>query len=306
MAKILIDNITFEPGKEAFERLHGKSNYLGSSEIAVVAGLNRFQTPLQLWMKKTGRDTSTVDNWAVYVGNLLEPVVGQMFEKKHPEYSLLKNYTVYSHDTIEWATCTQDYNLSYPTSSSVESILEIKTSGIWAKQEWDNGEVPDFALCQLQWQLGILGHPYGYLAALIGGKEYFDKEVKFSPDAFSQLVELGEKFLSLVKSDTPPDANFADDLSFIRPTVKSVELNCRDLLDEYQILTDEIKRQEDITKLKQQARDTIKNKIIQLMGDAGEGKCGDYLVTRKVVPIKESLRKAYEQIRFSIKTLKEK
>ena len=45
--------------------------YLGGSDISVVMGLNRYKTPLQLWLEKTQRvqpkDLSNVES--VYFGN---------------------------------------------------------------------------------------------------------------------------------------------------------------------------------------------------------------------------------------------
>jgi len=205
--RILIEDITKAP--EQFQEVHGKGIFLGSSEIATVAGLNRFQTPLQLWMRKTGRDTSDQGNFHTKLGNLMEEVVAKLFLDEKKEYVGTKNVSVYQHDTIEFATCTPDYFLFLPTASNTEALLEIKTSGAWANKDWSEG-IPDYALIQLQWQLGIMNLSQGYLAALIGGKEFYIKEVPFNADVFSQLVEMGTKFVEMIKSDTAPDAKFND------------------------------------------------------------------------------------------------
>lgn len=300
--KILISDITKTP--EQFQEVHGKGIYLGSSEIATVAGLNRFQTPLQLWMRKTGRDTSDQGNFHTKLGNLMEEVVAKLFLEEKKEYVGVKNVSVYQHDSIEFATCTPDYFLSLPTASNTEALLEIKTSGAWAKKDWEES-IPDYALIQLQWQLGIMNLSQGYLGALIGGKDFFIKEVPFNADVFSQLVEMGSKFVEMIKSDTAPDAKFSDDFSFLKPTEKEVELpDCFDMLQEYQLLSNELAVSNSFIRLKEQARDEIKNKLIQRMGDAGLAKCGNFVVTRKTIEMKESLRKAHQQIRFNVKEIK--
>ncbi len=302
--RILIKDI--EADKAQFEAIHGKGLFLGSSEIATAAGLNRFQTRLQLWHKKTGRDLSQPDNIFIKLGNYLEPVVARLFTDERKEWIAEKNNTTYQHRTLDWATCTPDYFLSYPINVDAEALLEIKTSGIWAADEWKDGSVPDWARIQVIWQLGIMELPRGYIAALIGGNQFYQYEIEFNRDVFDQLVQIGEKFLQHVKDDIPPDATYSDDFSSIFPTEKEVDLSeFKDLAEQYELLQKEAKEVSDLLKLKEQAKDTIKAQIMQKMGDASVAKIGNYLATRKVIEYKESLRKAYSSVRFNFKKLGE-
>lgn len=306
MARILIKDINETP--EQFQEIHGKGLFLGGSEIATAAGLNKFSTPLQLWMRKTGRDTSVIDNKHTRLGKKMEQVVAETFIEEHPEIlTYEKVVSTFQHDTIDWATCTPDYNMV--RNDGCGMLLEIKTSGIWADKEWADGQVPDYAQIQLMWQMGICGVEKGYLAALIGGKNFYSKEIAFNKDVFAQLVELGDRFLDYVRSDKPPSATYADDLSYIRPTDASVDLTATDCIQmamQFELLQKEVSELNAHIKLKEQTKDTIKNKFIQLMGTAGKASCGDYEIVRKEIAIKESIRKAYSQLRFSIKNKKSK
>jgi len=297
--RTLILNINETP--EQFQEIHGKGLFLGGSEIATAAGLNKFSTPLQLWMRKTGRDTSVIDNKHTRLGKKMESVVAETFLEDYPEKTLSKCNSTFQDDVLDWATCTPDYWVYK------DELLEIKTSGIWAKKEWEDGNAPDYAMIQLQWQMGICGVEKGYLAALIGGKDFFVKEVAFNKDVFAQLVELGDRFLDYVRKDTPPSATYADDLSYIRPTDQAVDLTATDSIQmamQFELLQKEVSELNAQIKLKEQTKDTIKNKFIQLMGTAGKATCGDYEIVRKEIAIKESVRKAYSQLRFSIKNKK--
>lgn len=307
--RILISDINKTP--EQFQEIHGKGLFLGGSEIATAAGLNKFSTPLQLWMRKTGRDTSTVDNYHTRLGLKMERVVYETFLEENPSFYGAKNNSTFQHDSIDWATCTPDYwvNTSEGLTSdnlSDNFLLEIKTSGIWAKKEWEDGKVPDYALIQLQWQMGICGVEKGYLAALIGGKDFYSKEIAFNKDVFAQLLELGDRFLGFVKSDTPPEATYADDLSYIKPKEKEVELVCIDLIREYEVLSKEMTEANSIAKLKKQTADGIKNRITQFLGDANKGVCGDYLVSRKLTLVEEAKPRKYTKETFTVKNIKEK
>ncbi len=46
-------------------------------------------------------------------------------------------------------------------------ILEIKTASEYLKQEWDNGNIPDYYYVQLQWYIYIMNLDFGYFATLI-------------------------------------------------------------------------------------------------------------------------------------------
>lgn len=314
MARILIRDINETP--EQFQEIHGKGLFLGGSEIATAAGLNKFSTPLQLWFRKTGRDTSVIDNKHTRLGKKMEQVVAETFLEEMPQYKIAKKInSTYQHDTIDWATCTPDYVLSdvdYGVDlwkEHANTLLEIKTSGIWADKEWSEGLVPDYAQIQLMWQMGICGVERGYLAALIGGKNFYSKEIAFNKDVFAQLVELGDRFLDYVRSDKPPSATYADDLSYIRPTDAAIDLTATDSIQmamQFELLQKEVSELNAQIKLKEQTKDTIKNKFIQLMGTAGKASCGDYEIVRKEIAIKESVRKGYNQLRFSIKNKKDK
>ena len=297
--KTLIENINETPGQ--FQEMHGKSHFLGSSEIATAAGLNKFQSPIDLFMRKSGRDTSVIDNTHTRLGKKMEQVVAETFIEDKPTFELEKCNSTFQDDTIPWAVCTPDYFLHEPGTCE-KQLLEIKTSGVWARNDWLENRVPDYAHIQLQWQMGICGIEKGYLAALIGGKEFYSKEIKFSSDVFKQLVELGSKFLDLVKSDTMPDVRWDDNLNFIRPVEKEIELpESKEMIEEFLALQSEISESNSLIKLKEQALSTIKNKLILKMQSANLARCGRYTIQRKIIPIKGSVRQPSEQIRFSIK-----
>lgn len=62
---------------------------IGGSDIATILGLNKWKSPLQLFLEKTGKvqaeDLS--DKEVIYWGNVLEDVVAKEFEKKNREKS---------------------------------------------------------------------------------------------------------------------------------------------------------------------------------------------------------------------------
>ena len=60
MYNILIDDI--ESKKEQFKEVHGASGFYGGSDVAAICGLSPFETPLGVWMRKTGKAPPVEEN----------------------------------------------------------------------------------------------------------------------------------------------------------------------------------------------------------------------------------------------------
>ena len=55
---------------------------LGGSDASVVCGINRFKSPVELWLEKTGQLPPQDVGEAAYWGNVLEPFVKDEFTKR--------------------------------------------------------------------------------------------------------------------------------------------------------------------------------------------------------------------------------
>lgn len=70
------------------EWLNVRKRGIGSSDAATAVGLNPYQSPLELWMIKTGREQALPkqevndESSPMYWGSLLEPIVAAHYTKK--------------------------------------------------------------------------------------------------------------------------------------------------------------------------------------------------------------------------------
>lgn len=205
-AKILVADRKAEPEKWSELR----RDTIGSSDITTILGLNRWQTPLDLWMEMTGRkERGNVDNPATRYGKAVEPIIMELFREKHGELAVLDTEALYQHPIYEWAVCTPDAFLSYG-GDEFDGLLEIKHTSM--AYGWDDGGAPDYAHCQLIWQMGILGFRYGYIGAVVQGRanDLKDPMFEFDEGLFNLMLEKAANFMTLVKLDTPPTAMAAD------------------------------------------------------------------------------------------------
>lgn len=78
MAKIIksTENMPYE------EWLDLRRSGIGGSDASVVCGINRYKSPVELWMEKTGRLPNQEAGESAYWGTTLEPLVREEFSKR--------------------------------------------------------------------------------------------------------------------------------------------------------------------------------------------------------------------------------
>src|SRR5690606_16478471 len=75
-------------GMERDDWLAVRKRGIGASDAAAAVGLSPYQSPLELWLIKTGRDAQLPkldadnDNSPLYWGNVLEPIVAKHYSKR--------------------------------------------------------------------------------------------------------------------------------------------------------------------------------------------------------------------------------
>ena len=55
---------------------------IGSSEVGTILGVNPFETPYQLWLRKKGMTPPVEENEAMRAGHILEGAVARYFEEE--------------------------------------------------------------------------------------------------------------------------------------------------------------------------------------------------------------------------------
>jgi putative phage-type endonuclease len=202
-----------EPNTPEWDGL--RSRGLGGSEIAAVVGLSPRQSRFSLWHLKRGTIGKQNVNDGMRWGTLLEPVVCDYWATQHGEFWSMDAGT-YRHHEREWQLANVD-RLLYPTEgvtskTSPLGILEVKTAHQYDAHEWGYGpeDIPPYYRCQVLWYLDALELPVAHLAVLIGGSDYREYEVPYSPDEAEWLREQGREFWQSVTDGVQPDIDGSD------------------------------------------------------------------------------------------------
>jgi putative phage-type endonuclease len=278
--------------------LRHRANTIGSSEIAVLLGLNKYKTPLELWAEKMGRKAPDAENDYMWFGTQLEPVVGALFERKTGK-RVERPDALWTAEDDKRLTATPDFFVA----GEVPEIVECKTSST----VWDGDKPPFHAHVQLQWQLGILGLQKGYLAALCAGRvaDFKHYEVEFSPEIFNVCKDIALQFLNgnIAKNIPPgavaPDKELLHMLSGI-DAGKEIVIDNIDLVEKHAAAKQERVKAEALYKDLKKVEDDYAAKIMQAMGDASIARTESGVVFKRTkVNVKAKVVEAYSFVKFT-------
>ncbi len=254
---------------------------IGGSDVAAIAGLNPWRSPMAVWLEKTGQIEPQKENEAMYWGAALEDIVAQEFSKRTGLKVHRKNFML-QHPEYPFMLANIDREILDPDKG--RGILECKTTSGFNTKDWENGEIPDYYMLQVQHYLAVTGLPYAYLAVLIGGQMYQYTYIPRDDEIIGYLIDIETEFWSLVENETPPeiDGTAASEelLKKLYPdsngTTVTFTSDMAEILQQY----DEAKTQE---KYWAEKKKEAENKIKGSMGEAGVGIFEDRKITWKPV-----------------------
>lgn len=156
------------------EWLELRSKGLGGSDIGTVLGFNKYCTPYQLWLEKTGQyqPPDISDKVAIQIGNALEDLVAKLFTQA-TGLEVQKDNKTHYHKDYPFLLANIDRKIK-----GQKALLECKTTNSRFRKEWIDDEVPASYLLQVQHYLNVLDYDTAYIAVIIGNSEFVWKEIK--------------------------------------------------------------------------------------------------------------------------------
>lgn len=175
---------------------------LGGSDIATVLGLNKYRSPYQLWLDKTGQVDIKEDEQSepAYWGNVLEEVVAKEFQERTDKKVMRRNQ-VFEHPLHPFLRANIDRWVV-----GENAILECKTASSFLAKEWEGEEIPLGYICQVQHYMNVLNCDKAYIAVLIGGQKFVWKELKRDQELIDMITERCVEFWeeNVIKGIEPP------------------------------------------------------------------------------------------------------
>lgn len=256
------------------EWLQIRKRGIGSSDAAAAVGLNPYQSMLELWLIKTGRDTdlSKVDtndeDSPMYWGTILEPIVAEHYTK-HSGNRVRRINAVLQHPASDKSWMLANIDREVIGNPDVQ-ILECKTAGEFGSRLWKNG-VPEYVQCQVQHQLAVTGKRAADVCVLICGQEIRVHRIERDEELITNLIKLEQQFWHYVETHTPPPTDGSQSaaraLQVLYPRDWGNTLDCKEdvsLCGDFDELLD---LREQTARLSER-ESTLKQRIQSAMGEA--------------------------------------
>jgi len=179
---------------------------IGGSDASVVCGINRYKSPVELWMEKTNQLPAQEAGEPAYWGTQLEPLVRAEFAKRTGIEVSHKGQLLQSED-YPFMLANLDGTCEHPDLGPV--IFEAKTASAYKADEWEDS-IPDEYALQVAHYLAVTGYQGAYIAVLIGGNTFKWKFIERDEELISMLIELEADFWKHVQDNTPPPLDGSD------------------------------------------------------------------------------------------------
>ena len=183
---------------------------IGGSDVAAILGVSPFRTARDIYYDKIGVVAIDPDesNWVqLEMGNLLEDLVAQIFQKK-TGYRVFKIHKMFYHVKYQFMLADVDYFVELPDGTI--ALLEIKTTNYNAKDNWwlDGREiVPIYYELQGRHYMAVMDYDRVFFCCLYGNTEdeVIIREIKRDKAYEEELIYLEEAFwMGNVQKRNPP------------------------------------------------------------------------------------------------------
>lgn len=264
------------------EWLEDRKKGIGGSDVATILGLNKWKSPYQLWLEKTGLSVSEDStSEPAYWGNVLEEVVAREFCKRTGKKVRRRNQ-VFEHPDYPFLRANIDRDVV-----GENAVLECKTANQFLGKDWDGEDIPASYLCQIQHYMNVLNRDFTYIAVLIGGQKFVWKKIDRDQEVIDmitkRLVDFWEN--NVIKGIEPPlDGSQAttDYLSQQYANSSDREVVLPSTIDE--IINSRKELAKTMKELKERDNKE-KNKLIKALGerDASIGVTQNFVITWKSI-----------------------
>ncbi len=256
-----------------------RKNYIGASEAAGVVGLSRWQTPFEVWARKTGQIPIEIEETLpMWVGTKSEEIVAQLFTKETGKKVRKFSKTLY-HKKYPFLACHIDRKVE-----GEDAILQCKTTSAWKREEWED-DIPLEYIIQEYHELAVTGQKKAYIACLIGNIQFVIKEIerdeKTIADLIKKEVEFWENFVIPKIMPSQIMARDSDILYQLFPRATEKEIVILPLPDMVDTICKDINYLQIEEKITKEQIEEQKNKLKAMLGKAEAGITEKYKITWK-------------------------
>lgn len=271
---------------------------IGGSDAGAIVGLNKWKSPLNVYLDKVEEPVEQEENERMYWGNVLEDIVAREFQKR-TGYKVQKSNFMWQHPEHEFMLANVDRFVHIPGEGW--GVLECKTASEYRKSDFEGETIPDEYLIQINHYLATTGLTVGFMAVLIGGNQFRYWKIERDEELVQLVINEEKKFwFDHVQAGIPPELDGSDAstalLNILYPPVNVKEEEEILHLDEKAAeLLAQYDTAKDLEAQYKEQKEEAANKLKNLIGDYQKAVWDERKITWKKIESFRFNRKAFEK-----------
>lgn len=291
MSRILVSTSNLSHEKWLEYRRMG----IGGSDSSTVVGLNPYSSLFKLYADKKGLIETCEDTEIMRQGRDFEEYVAKRFCEETGKKVRRRNY-MFQHDEHDFMLADIDREII-----GEKAGLECKTTSLFNKSDFENGEIPLTYYVQMTHYMAVMGYEKMYLAVLVLSKAFYWFEINRNEEEISALIAAESDFWNNhILTDTPPEI---DGSQATTDTIKAVYDGNVDT-DLMAVIGDDLMLKyegaESIYNTAKTELESVKNQIKNTLGSCGHGESKryniSYLPQSRTTVDSAKLKKLYPEI----------
>jgi putative phage-type endonuclease len=281
--------------KEEWQKYRNQG--IGGSDVSAICGISKYKSIFELWVEKTvGVTESEDDSEFAYWGTTLEPIIRNEFIKR-TGLTVSTVPSILQHPDHKFMLANID-GIVHTTEGNF--IFEAKTASAYLLDEWTaDNYIPYPYMLQVQHYMAVTGMQGAYVAALVGGNQFFYHFIERDDELIDMIIALEQKFWSYVETDTAPpidgSATARKYLNSLFPA--STPSSCISLDDNCLKYIEDFEKYQEQENYYRELKEKSANELKILIGDNESATVTDRLITWKNITSErlDSKRLAFEQ-----------
>lgn len=258
------------------EWLSWRRGGIGGSDAAVIVGLNPYRSRLELYADKLGLMPEREDSEAMRIGRDLEAYVAQRWAEATGKKYRRANF-MYCHDRYDFIRANVDREVIGENAG-----LECKTTSVFNKSDFENGETPLTYYCQCQHYMAVMGYERMYLAVLALGKAFYHFVIERDENEINTLLENEVEFWKQhVENKIPPEPDGSESAAAAIRAMQG-ENSCPEelkLMMQYEPDLAHLNALNGQIKALQKETEAIRQALMLALGEAENGESEQYHIT---------------------------
>lgn len=175
-----------------------RETYIGGSDVGTILGFNKFKSPYELFLEKTGQiDRESLDDrLQIKLGHKMEQVVAELYEEETGAKTQMSNRS-YRCKEYPFLVGHIDRKIQKRKKG-----LEIKTTSSHNRTDYTEGEVPPTHYYQCMFYMIITGMHDWDLATLRDNNGFYITHIKWDKQVAEDMLDRILAFWECVKNKT--------------------------------------------------------------------------------------------------------